>query len=168
MHSEQQYVYLWSCILFSRLLCNVAFATCTYRLQPHRATRTSIPLRSIRSARFLTRLADASPSVQCVGRGFRHMHVPAPAAWSNAYLDSASLHLGRGFRHMCKKEERSSGMQAFLSPFLFFSTRCSMLNVKNRRPRGSQCPQKQRFLSARSGVRTLDTLIKSQVLCQLS
>ena len=141
MHSEQQYVYLWSCILFSRLLCNVAFATCTYRLQPHRAARTSIPLRFIRSARFLTRLADASPSVQCVGHGFRHM---------------------------CKKEERSSGMQAFLSPFLFFSTRCSMLNVKNRRPRGSQCPQKQRFLSARSGVRTLDTLIKSQVLCQLS
>ena len=70
----------------------VAFATCTYRLQPHGATRTSIPLRFIRSARFLTRLADASPSVQCVGRGFRHMHVPAPAAWSNAYLDSASLH----------------------------------------------------------------------------
>ena len=155
-------MYLWSCILFSRLLCNVAFATCTHRLRPHGATRTSIPLRSIsvvafatcthrlrphgatrtsiplrsiRSARFLTRLADASPSVQCVGRGFRHMHVPAPAAWRNAYLDSASLHLGRGFRHMCKKEERSSGMQAFLSPFLFFSTRCSMLNVKNRRPR---------------------------------
>ena len=188
-------MYLWSCILFSRLLCNVAFATCTHRLLPHGATRTSIPLRSIRSARFLTRLADASPSVQCVGRGFRHMYAPAPAAWRNAYLDSASLHLGRGFRHMyapapaawrnayldsaslhlgrgfrhmCKKEERSSGMQAFLSPFLFFSTRCSMLNVKNRRPRGSQCPQKQRFLSARSGVRTLDTLIKSQVLCQLS
>ena len=140
-------MYLWSCILFSRLLCNVAFATCAYRLQPHSATRTSIPLRSIRSARFLTRLADASPSVQCVGRGFRHMYAPAPAAWrnayldsaslhlgrgfrhmhvpapaasSNAYLDSASLHLGRGFRHMCKKEERSSGMQAFLSPFLFF------------------------------------------------
>ena len=103
-----------------------------------------------------------------LGRGFRHMYAPAPAASSSAYLDSASLHLGRGFRHMCKKEERSSGMQAFLSPFLFFSTRCSMLNVKNRRPRGSQCPQKQRFLSARSGVRTLDTLIKSQVLCQLS
>ena len=120
LHSEQQYVYLWSCILFSRLLCNVAFATCTYRLQPHSATRTSIPLRSIRSARFLTRLADTSPSVQCVGRGFRHMCAPAPAASSNAYLDSASLHLGRGFRHMCKKEERSSGMQAFLSPFLFF------------------------------------------------
>ena len=87
-------MYLWSCILFRRSLCNVAFATCTYRLQPHRAARTSIPLRSIRSARFLTRLADASPSVQCVGRGFRHM---------------------------CKKEERYSGMQAFLSPFLIFT-----------------------------------------------
>ena len=161
-------MYLWSCILFSRLLCNVAFATCTYRLQPHRAARTSIPLRSIRSARFLTRLADASPSVQCVGRGFRHMHVPAPAASSSAYLDSASLHLGRGFRHIEKKKESHGEMQALPhgSPSSF--PRCSMLNVKNRRPRGSQCPQKQRFLSARSGVRTLDTLIKSQVLCQLS
>ena len=188
-------MYLWSCILFSRLLCNVAFATCTYRLQPHRAARTSIPLRSIRSARFLTRLADASPSVQCVGRGFRHMYAPAPAAWRNAYLDSASLHLGRGFRHMHapapaasssayldsaslhlgrgfrhieKKKESHGEMQALPhgSPSSF--PRCSMLNVKNRRPHGSQCPQKQRFLSARSGVRTLDTLIKSQVLCQLS
>ena len=103
-----------------------------------------------------------------LGRGFRHMYAPAPAAWRNAYLDSASLHLGRGFRHI-EKRRRAMG-NASTSPWLsfFFSTRCSMLNVKNRRPRGSQCPQKQRFLSARSGVRTLDTLIKSQVLCQLS
>ena len=146
MHSEQQYVYLWSCILFSRLLCNVAFATCTQRLRPHGATRTSIPLRSIRSARFLTRLGKTSPSVQCVGRGFRHIHFTATSASSNAYLDSAPLHLGRGFRHMHftatspssnayldsaplhlgrgfrhmhRKEERTSGMQAFLSPLLF-------------------------------------------------
>ena len=54
LHSEQQYVYLWSCILFSRLLCNVAFATCTYRLRPHGATRTSIPLRSISVVAFAT------------------------------------------------------------------------------------------------------------------
>ena len=142
-------MYLWSCILFSRLLCNVAFATCTYRLQPHRAARTSIPLRSIRSARFLTRLADASPSVQCVGRGFRHMYAPAPAAWRNAYLDSASLHLGRGFRHIEKKKESHGEMQALPhgSPSSF--PRCSMLNVKNRRPRGSQCPQK---LSAKTAI----------------
>ena len=47
-----------------------------------------------------------------------HM-LTASSASSNAYLDSASLHLGRGFRHMHRKEERTSGMQAFLSPLLF-------------------------------------------------
>ena len=97
----------------------VAFATCTSRPHPHRATRTSISLRFIRSARFLTRLGKTSPSVQCVGRGFRHMHFTATSASGNAYLDSAPLHLGRGFRHMHRKEERTSGMQAFLSPLLF-------------------------------------------------
>ena len=69
-----------------------------------------------------------------LGRGFRHMHVPAPAASSSAYLDSASLHLGRGFRHIEKKKESHGEMQALPhgSPSSF--PRCSMLNVKNRRP----------------------------------
>ena len=114
LHSEQQYVYLWSCILFRRSLCNVAFATCTYRLQPHRAARTSISLRSISVVAFAT----------------------------------------------CTKKGKVFWNASIPQPFPLFCTRCSMLNVKNRRPRGSQCPQKQRFLSARSGVRTLDTLIK--------
>ena len=91
-------------------------------------------------------------------RGFRHICFTATSASGNAYLDSAPLHRGRAFATYAqavrmsnayldsarssrswlsphaKKEERSSGMQAFLSPFLFFP-RCSMLNVKNRRPR---------------------------------
>ena len=35
-----------------------------------------------------------------LGRGFRHICFTASSASGNAYLDSASLHLGRGFRHM--------------------------------------------------------------------
>ena len=46
--------------------------------------------------------------------------------------------------------------------------RCSIAARKKTAVPAASRPQKQRFLSARSGVRTLDTLIKSQVLCQLS
>ena len=76
----------------------------------------------------------------------------------------------------CSRRTRDGFRATFLFPFQFFFSPCSDLfffcrkhgNLtnppfsaqKNRRPRGSQCPQKQRFLSARSGVRTLDTLIK--------
>ncbi len=60
--------------------------------------------------------AFSAPSALCnayldsaplhLGRGFRHMHAfSAPSALRNAYLDSAPLHLGRGFRHMEKKKE---------------------------------------------------------------
>ena len=38
-----------------------------------------------------------------LGRGFRHIFFMDTSALSNAYLDSASLHLGRGFRHMHRK-----------------------------------------------------------------
>ena len=84
-----------SCISFRRLSVSGRWP------RPHRAARTSISLRFIRSARFLTRLGKTSPSVQCVGRGFRHICFTATSASSNAYLDSAPLHLGRGFRHIC-------------------------------------------------------------------
>ena len=143
-------MYLWSCILFSRLLCNVAFATCTYRLQPHRATRTSIPLR------FISVVAFATCTYRLQPHGATRTSIPLRFISVVAFATCAKKRKGL---LECK---HSSALSSF------FSTRCSMLNVKNRRPRGSQCPQKQRFLSARSGVRTLDTLIKSQVLYQLS
>ena len=40
--------------------------------------------------------------------------------------------------------------------------------TKKHRPRGNRNVRKNSVLSAPSGVRTLDTLIKSQVLYQLS
>ena len=70
-----------------------------------------------------------------LGRGFRHMHFTATSASSNAYLDSAPLHLGRGFRHMEKDKEIPREMQALPWGFPYLFPRCSMLNVKNRRPR---------------------------------
>ena len=76
----------------------------------------------------------------------------------------------------CSRRTRDGFRATFLFPFQFFFSPCSDLFFfcrkhgnranppfvaeKNRRPRGSQCPQKQRFSNARSGVRTLDTLIK--------
>ena len=45
--------------------------------------------------------------------------------------------------------------------FLIFAT-------KKHRPRGYHNVRKNSAFNASSGVRTLDTLIKSQVLCQLS
>ena len=42
------------------------------------------------------------------------------------------------------------------------------VNHKKHRPRGNRFVRKNSVLSAPSGVRTLDTLIKSQVLYQLS
>ena len=49
------------------------------------------------------------------------MYAPAPAAWRNAYLDSASLHLGRGFRHMHKKKGKVFWNASIPQPFpLFF------------------------------------------------
>ena len=118
-----------SCISFRRLSVSGRWP------RPHRAARTSIPLRSIRSARFLTRLGKTSPSVQCVGRGFRHMHFTATSPSSSAYLDSAPLHLDRGFRHICKKRGKVFWNASIPQTFPLFSLRCSMLNVKNRRPR---------------------------------
>ena len=53
------------------------------------------------------------------------------------------------------------------APSFFFS---ALLNALRKKPPSPQllCLQKQRFSSAPSGARTLDTLIKSQVLYQLS
>ena len=42
------------------------------------------------------------------------------------------------------------------------------INKEKHRPRGNRIVRKNSVLSAPSGVRTLDTLIKSQVLYQLS
>ena len=42
------------------------------------------------------------------------------------------------------------------------------INKKKHRPRGNRNVRKNSVLNAPSGVRTLDTLIKSQVLYQLS
>ena len=80
------------------------------------------------------------------------------------HLDSASLHLGRGFRHMYKKGEALSGMQAFLAGFSLLVRVAQLLHAKKPPSPQLQGLQKQRFPTARSGVRTLDTLIKSQVL----
>ena len=44
----------------------------------------------------------------------------------------------------------------------------SIIIKKKHRPRGNRNVRKNSVLSAPSGVRTLDTLIKSQVLYQLS
>ena len=53
----------------------------------------------------------------------------------------------------------AAGSVSFI--FLFFAT-------KKHRPRGYHNVRKNSAFNASSGVRTLDTLIKSQVLCQLS
>ena len=111
--------------------------------------RTSIPLRSISVVAF------AACTVEAVRN------------WA-AHLDSASLHLGRGFRHMERNKEEPGEMQALPQAPPYSFPRCSIAARKKTAVPAASRPQKQRFLSARSGVRTLDTLIKSQVLCQLS
>ena len=45
---------------------------------------------------------------------------------------------------------------------------CRSQGTKKHRPRGNRFVRKNSAFSAPSGVRTLDTLIKSQVLYQLS
>ena len=66
-------------------------------------------------------------------------------------------------------ETSSQGRKYFIS--LYFSdTFISHFPAKQEkhRPRGNRIVRKNSVLSAPSGVRTLDTLIKSQVLYQLS
>ena len=53
------------------------------------------------------------------------------------------------------------------SPQTRINTKFS-INKEKHRPRGNRNVRKNSVLSAPSGVRTLDTLIKSQVLYQLS
>src|SRR5699024_8738906 len=93
------------------------------------------------------------------GRGFRPQLGSAPRfrfAPSRSWL---SPHKNRKIKQeKCKHP----------SCFIFLFLRCSIAARKKTAVPAASRPQKQRFLSARSGVRTLDTLIKSQVLCQLS
>ena len=78
-----------------------------------------------------------------------------------------TLHLGRGIRRMQNQKKGHGEMRALLHDLSSDFARCSLLHGKNRRPRGFSSA-KTAISSARSGVRTLDTLIKSQVLYQLS
>ena len=89
------------------------------------------------------------------------------SAAASTSIPRFALHLGRGIRRMENEKDRRREMQALpcVYPFLFRAAHC--YTKKPPSPQ-LQCLQKQRFSSARSGVRTLDTLIKSQVLCQLS
>ena len=59
---------------------------------------------------------------------------------------------------------------SLVSPSIFHGVLKPWTRVKHKkhRPRGNRFVRKNSVLSAPSGVRTLDTLIKSQVLYQLS
>ena len=78
-----------------------------------------------------------------------------------------ALHLGRGIRRMENKKDRRREMRALpcVYPFLFRAAHCY---TKKTADPAAPVSAKSAISSARSGVRTLDTLIKSQVLCQLS
>ena len=59
----------------------------------------------------------------------------------------------------------SSGNKIYFEYQTIFN---NFYTTKKHRPRGNHVVRKNSALSASSGVRTLDTLIKSQVLYQLS
>ena len=73
--------------------------------------RTSIPLR------FISVVAFATCAVETVRNCATH-------------LDSASLHLGRGFRHMERKKEEPREMQALPEALPFSFPRCSIATRK--------------------------------------
>ena len=93
---------------------------------------------------------------------------PFPGCGRNCatHLDSAPLHLGRGFRHI-RIAPDGQGYASIPCPSDSILA-LQLLHAKKPPSPQLQCLQKQRFPNARSGVRTLDTLIKSQVLYQLS
>ena len=120
---------------FSQRVPRFRFASSRSWLSPHARV-----LGSVRIVQRVPRFRSAS------SRSWLSPHArgSAPSALSNAYLDSASLHLGRGFRHMEKKKESQGKCKHFPWLSFFFS---ALLNALRKKPPSPQllCLQKQRF-----------------------
>ena len=114
-----------------RFISVVAFATYASRLRPHRATRTSIPLRFISVVAFAT-----------YAHGFVRIEQRVPRfrfASSRSWLSPHAQKRGADFWNASIPQSAP-----------LFCARCSMLNVKNRRPAASMSA-KTAISSARSG-----------------
>ena len=105
---------------------------------------------------------------QCFGmQAFLRMDVGVVARWMNEQGSPRDLRsLGRGCRRIKKSRRQCFGMQAFLRMDVGSFCPARSLREKNTDP-AAHTSAKSVF-HAPSGARTLDTLIKSQVLYQLS